>query len=169
MHHAHYNGLFASIARLGPKLEIVMSPAIMQPDSVIQMKQQRRVVCKGGRAHSTNLGTDAIVSIVQPDSIVAIATDVPGRTPMTFLGQKVIGSFGSARIAAITNSPVVLVTARRDASGAAYLQVEEPLEPSDFAGPHELLAEILRIHGEAVLAWPEALDVPTARWNHVEA
>ena len=169
MHHAHYNGMFASLARLGPKLDIIMSPTIMGTHSVVQMKQQRHVICMGGTAHPSTIGTDAIVSLLQPGAILTMASDLPGRTPMTFLGQDVLGSFGAVRIAAMTNTPVVLVTTRRDASGTSYFQVEEPLEPSDFADPRDLLDEILRIHGEAVLAWPEALDVPTARWNHVGA
>ena len=132
------------------------------------MRQQRRLVARGGTVYPSAIGTESIVAMMQPDKVVVIATDVPGRTPMTFLGREVIGSFGSARIAAMTSSPVIVVTSRRDAAGSLYLQVEEPLDPLDFAGPRELLDEILRIHGEAVLAWPEALDVPTARWNHPE-
>jgi hypothetical protein len=61
----------------------------------------------------------------------------------------------------------VLVTARRDEAGP-YLRVHEPLEPSDYAGPGELLDDILLRHGEAVLAWPEAFEVPWARFGHID-
>jgi lauroyl/myristoyl acyltransferase len=108
------------------------------------------------------------VAGLRPGSTLAIASDVPGRTPVEFLGRPVLGSFGAARIAMLADAPVVLVTAHRDGDGGSYLRVHPPLEPRDFTDPAVLLAEILRRHGEAVLAWPEALDAPLARWGRVE-
>ena len=105
--------------------------------------------------------------MLESRGILGIASDVPGRTPVTFLGRRVVGSFGAPRMATTTNSPVVLVTARRDAGGS-YLQLDPPLEPADFADPGALLDEMLRRHGEAILAWPEALESPLARFGALE-
>jgi hypothetical protein len=46
--------------------------------------------------------------------------------------------------------------------------VHAPLEPKEFGDPKELLVEMLRRHEEAVLAWPEVLEMPRARWGIVE-
>lgn len=168
LHHGRYDGLFASLARHGADLDILTLPDALEPDAPVQIRQHVRVVRRGGRMVPTTGGTDAIVGAMRPGSVWAIASDVPGRTPVQFLGREVLGSFGAARIAFLTDSPVVLVTSHRDGSGlsaGSRLQVHAPLEPRDFAGPAELLAEILRRHGEAVLAWPEALDNPRARWG----
>jgi len=172
LHHARYDGLFASLARHGADLDILTLPDALEPDAPAQIRQHVRVVRRGGRMVPTTGGTAAIVGAMRPGSVWAIASDVPGRTPVEFLGRKVLGSFGAARIAFLTDSPVVLVTSHRadpgldpGLSAASRLQVHAPLEPRDFAGPAELLAEILRRHGEAVLAWPEALDNPRARWG----
>lgn len=167
MHHHRYDGMFASVRRYGVDLQILTLPDALAPDAPAAIKQHIRVVRRGGTLVPTTGGTAAVVAAMQPGVIMAIASDVPGQTPVDFLGRRVLGSFGAARIATITDSPVVLITSHRDGSGN-YLQLGEPLEPRDFADPADLLAEILRRHGEAVLAWPEALDTPTARWGSVE-
>ncbi|MFL6062446.1 MAG: hypothetical protein ACJ72E_14525 [Marmoricola sp.] len=168
VHHARYDGLFASLARHGADLDILTLPDALEPDAPAPIRQHVRVVRRGGRMVPTTGGTEAIIAAMRPGSVWAIASDVPGRTPVEFLGREVLGSFGAARIAFLTDSPVVLVTSHRVVPGLSLgsrLQVHAPLEPRDFAGPGDLLAEILRRHGEAVLAWPEALDNPRARWG----
>jgi lauroyl/myristoyl acyltransferase len=112
-------------------------------------------------------GTEKFVEMVTPGMILAVASDLPGHTPVTFLGRRVMGSFGAARIAHLTNSQVVLIRAWRDENGS-FLKVEPPLESSDYAGPKELLDEILKRHEEAVVAWPEVLDMPRSRFGRIE-
>jgi lauroyl/myristoyl acyltransferase len=167
MHHARWDGMFASLSRQGVELDAVISPKILGAETETAMRQHRRVIARGARIQPATGGTDALAGLVRPGAIVMIASDVPGQTPVTWLGRKVLGSFGAARIATMTDTPVVLVTARRDEAGS-YLQVDPPLEPSDYAAPSDLLDDILRRHGEAVLAWPEAFEVPTARFGHIE-
>jgi lauroyl/myristoyl acyltransferase len=168
MHHARYDGMFKSLARHGVELKVIMSPKILGSDTETAFKQHRRVMAKGlAEIFPATGGTDALATILQPGTSVVIASDVPGQTPVTWLGRKVLGSFGAANMAVMQNSQVVLVTARRDEAGP-YLQVHEPLEPADYADAHGLLADILRRHGEAVLAWPEAVEVPWARFGHIE-
>lgn len=164
MHHNDYAGLFASLARAGAPIYIVALPAMLVPGVDPAMRQHMRIVMsgKGNITVPASGGTEFIASQMKPGLTMAVASDLPGHTEVPFLGRRVYASFGSARIATMTNSPVVIVTAVREGDGH-YLQVHPPLEPGDFADPLDLLTEILRIHGEAILAWPEALESPTAR------
>ncbi|RNL61230.1 hypothetical protein EFK50_17845 [Nocardioides marmoriginsengisoli] len=168
MHHHRYDGMFGSLARAGAPSNILTLPDALEPDAPVQIKQHIRVVRRGGTLVPTTGGTGVIVDAMLPGSIWSIASDVPGRTPVDFLGRRVLGSFGAARIATITDSPVVLVTSHRDGAGGSYLQVHAPLEPKDFADPADLLSEMLRRHGQAILEWPEALDAPLSRWGRAD-
>jgi lauroyl/myristoyl acyltransferase len=168
MHHARYDGMFASLARHGADLRILTLADALEADAPTQIRQHVRVVRRGGTMLPTTGGTGAVLAALQPGVTLAIASDVAGQTPVEFLGRRVLGSSGAARIAVATDSPVVLVTSHREGEGH-YLQVHPPLEPSAFGGWEELLAEILSRHGEAVLAWPEALDNPLHRWGALEA
>jgi lauroyl/myristoyl acyltransferase len=167
-HHNSYDGLFASISRLGPKLDVVMTPDMMTPSAPIAYRQHYAVCRMGSNVIPSDLGTEALTQVLERRGILGIASDFPGRTEVTFLGRRVMGSFGAARMATATNSPVVVVTTRRTDAGEPYLQVHEPLEPASYAEPGALLDDILRLHGEAVLAWPEALESPMGRFGKVE-
>lgn len=165
VHHGQYDGLFPSLARAGVTLHTVVAPEAFDPASPIQLRQHFKVV---SLMPSTTLvpatvGTAGMVELLEQRAILAIASDVAGRTPVRFVGRELRGSFGAARLATQTNSPVVLVTSHQNADGSPSLQVHEPLEPSDFADPADLLAEIMRRHEPAVLAWPAAFDSPYAR------
>ncbi|HET6153742.1 MAG TPA: hypothetical protein VFE15_12340 [Marmoricola sp.] len=168
MHHARYDGLFASLSRAGATCHIMTWPDALEKTAPALIKQHIRVVRRGGPLVPATGGTAGLVAQMKPGVMMAIASDVASRTEIDFLGRRVLGSFGAARIAAITNSPVVLVTSHRDGDSGSYLQVHEALEPGDFADPGALLAEMMRLHGEAVLAWPEALDAPWSRWGHLD-
>ena len=45
------------------------------------------------------------------------------------------------------------------------MRVHEPLDPADFATPTALLEEMVKQHERAILAWPEATDLPLSRWG----
>lgn len=166
-HHHRYDGMFASVARLGSPSKIVVSTEITRPEAGIAFAQHLRVAGRGGEIVPTEGGIKALVAILQPGVTMALAPDFPGRTPVTFLGRRVMGASGTPRLATMTNSQVVLVTHRRDDAGP-YIQVHPPLEPSDYADPAALLDDILRRHGEAVLDWPEAFESPAARFGKIE-
>lgn len=167
MHHHHYHGLFASLRRLGAELNVLALADALAPEAPAYLRQQMRLVAMGSTMLPTGGGTQAVLDTLRPGMVMAIASDVPGQTEVEFLGRRVLGSFGAARIATLTDSPVVLARWERDAHGP-YVQVDPPLEPSHFGSARELLHEMLRRHGESVLAWPEALDGPVARWGHLE-
>lgn len=167
LHHHHYEGMFASIQRHGVPITVIGLPDALSPDAPVQLRQHIKIVASGCNLIPAVGGTQAVIDKMQPGVVMGIASDVIGQTEVEFLGRKVKGSFGAARIATITDSPVVLVTAVREGS-AHYLQVHEPLEPKDFATPADLLAEMLRVLGDSVLAWPEVLDTPLSRFGAID-
>jgi lauroyl/myristoyl acyltransferase len=169
MHHNWYEGLFASLANAGAPITIFASPKVLGPETPTGMRQHIKVVRHGSIMIPATGGTDHIQAQVRPGGTYAIASDVPGHTEAVFLGRRVLSSFGCALIATRTNSQVVLVTNHRTDDGSdGYIRVHEPLEPKEYAEPIDLLQEILRRHGEAVLAWPEVLEMPRARWGILE-
>ncbi len=167
MHHAQYDGLFGSLDKVGVRCHVVVSPLVLGGGIATAFKQHVRVVAMGAEVVPAEGGRPAMEALLGPGVTLAIASDVPGQTEVTFLGRRVRASFGAALIAANTNTPVVLATFRRDDEGS-YIQIEEPLEPSDFDSPKALLDEIFRRHEPAVLDWPEALLFPTGRWGIIE-
>lgn len=165
MHHGQYDGMFPTLARAGVAVHTVVAPDAFDPATPIQLRQHFKVasMMPSTTLVPTTVGTAGMIDLLKQRATLAIASDVAGRTPITFLGRSMLGSFGAARIATETNSPVVLVTSHQGADGNPYLQVHEPMEPSDFAEPADLLAEIIRRHEPAVLAWPAAYDSPYVR------
>lgn len=165
LHHAQYEGMFPSLGRAGAAVHTVVAPEAFDPAAPVQLRQHFKVA--GMHPLTTlvpaTIGSAGMIELLENKAILAIASDVAGRTPVQFLGREMNGAFGAARIATRTNSPVVLVTSHRGDDGFPRLQVHEPLEPSDFADPADLLAEIMRRHEPAVLAWPEAMDSPYSR------
>lgn len=165
LHHAQYDGLFPSLGRAGAEIHTVVAPEAFDPASDIQLRQHFKVA---GMHPATTLvpasiGSKGMVELLEQGKTLAIASDVAGRNPVPFLGRELHIASGAARIAIQTNSPVVLVTSHRQADGSPSLQVHEPIEPSDFPDASDLLAEIMRRHEPAALAWPEAFDSPYTR------
>jgi len=167
MHHYRYEGMFKSLKDKGVDIDILATPLWIDDTTAAPFRHHLKIVASGGRMVPAIGGTEKFVEMVKPGDIWAIASDLPGHTEVTFLGRRVLGSFGAARIAALTNSQVVTIRAMRDENGT-YLQVDPPLEPADYAGPRELLDAILERHEEAVLAWPEVVDMPRARFARIE-
>lgn len=168
-HHHRFDGMFGSLKRAGADLSVLVVEEGLDKNAFKILRQHMKVVARGGRLIPAKGGTDALVAELKPGVTLCIASDVPGRTPVQFLGRTVLGSFGAARAATLADAPVALVTSHQDGKGGNYLQIHEPLEPRDFDDPADLLAEIIRIQGEAVLAWPEALDFPLQRFGQPDA
>jgi len=169
MHHGTYEGAFASLSRLGAPPHMVVYPYMVRDDAPRWLKQHMRVACTGGGVRvSAEVGTQGIIDLLNQGSIVAVASDVPGRTPLRFVGREVRGSFGAARIAADAGSPVVVMTYEFDGA-RPFVRLHEPLEPKDFENPQALLQEMLARHEKVVVQWPEHTDLPLSRWGSLEA
>lgn len=164
MHHGQYDGAMPSVIRMGEPMHGVGHPKLLSPDAPPSVRQHMRINSRYCTVHSTEIGARGIAELLVGGGTVALACDVPGRTPVEFAGRKLVGSAGSARIPFATGSPVVLLRTRRDAHGS-YLELSEGLDPHAYAGPEALLADILRRHEVAVLEWPEAADSPLSRWG----
>jgi lauroyl/myristoyl acyltransferase len=169
VHHGYYDGAFPSIARLGAPAHMVVYPYMLEPDAPLWLQQHVRVgTANGGTAVSAAVGTQGLLEILRRGEVLAIASDVPGRTPMKFVGREVLGSFGAARLAAEAGSPVVVMTSEEDERGPV-IRLHDPLDPQDFDSPQSLLEAMLAIHEDVILRWPEATDLPLSRWGSLEA
>ena len=164
-HHGYYDGAFPSLARHGICIHLVCYAYMLRPDAPGWLRQHVRVASTGGNVPvSADVGTDGLLALLREGKVVAIASDVPGRTPVRFAGRDVLGSFGAARLASAAGAPVVVVTSERDDSGP-FVRLHAPLEPRHFESPAALLERLLGTHEAAQLAWPEATDLPLSRWR----
>lgn len=170
VHHGFYDGgAFPALAHAGVPTHMMIYPYMARDDAAGWIKRHLVVNSLGGGIPtSTEIGTQGIIDLLTRGAVVAIASDVPGRTPMTFVGREVLGSFGAARLAMTTGSPVVLLTSERDERGE-HVRLHAPLHPQDFESPQTLLAEMMSRHEKRVLAWPEATDIPLSRWGVPDA
>jgi lauroyl/myristoyl acyltransferase len=167
MHHHRYEAMFGSIGRAGgPPITIVVTEGIDRPEAGIAFAQHMRVARRGGPIVYAELGSQGLAAELRPGIVMAMAPDFPGRTPVTFLGRKVLAPFGTPRLAQLTNSQIVLATNHHDADGP-YVQLHAPIEPSDYGDPTELLIDLLGRFEQSILEWPEALESPRARFGEV--
>jgi len=165
VHHGTYEGGFASLARLGAPAHMLVHPYMTRDDAPRWLKQHMRIACTGGGAKvSAEIGTQGIIDLLNQGSVVAVASDVPGRTPLRFVGRDVLGSFGAARIATEAGSPVVVMSMELDEHGP-LVRAHEALEPKAFESPRALLEEMLALHERVVVRWPERTDLPLSRWG----
>ena len=169
MHHGAYEAAFGSLGRRGVQVHMIVYPYMTRDDAPRWLKQHMSVACAGGgQAVSAEIGTPGIIELLHQGKVVAVASDVPGRTPLRFVGRDVMGSFGAARISADAGSPVVVMTSETDEKGP-FVRLHEPLEPKDFATPKDLLQEMVTRHERVHLQWPEQTDLPLSRWGSAEA
>jgi lauroyl/myristoyl acyltransferase len=165
MHHAGYEGLSPSLSRLGIRSHMMGFDHIFGDDAPGWLKQNLRVSTSGGNITvSVAVGSQGIADLLTEGHVVTLASDVPGRTPVRFVNRDLMGSFGAARIAHGTDSPVVIATSEVDEQGP-FVRIHEPLLPADFENPRDLLEEMLARHEPVILAWPEAVDIPLSRWG----
>ncbi len=168
MHHAHYEGSFASIAQRGVCAQVLVYPYMLRDDAPTWLKQHLNVARSGGAVPiSAGIGTEDMVALLNSGEVLGIASDVPGHTPVRFVGRDVVGSYGAARLAAATASPVVVMTSDPGPDGP-IVRLHEPLEPQRFESPKELLQAMLELHEAALVQWPEATDLPLSRWTLTE-
>jgi lauroyl/myristoyl acyltransferase len=163
MHHGADGG--AALASWGLRFTIVAHRNWFLPDTPRWMRQALRVTTVGQDVISVAEGSTGIKERLAAGATVALALDVPGQTEVNFVGRRVMGTSGAARIATEMDVPVVLWTSHRDGDGTRYMRMSEPVEPRDFGSAEELLAELIRRHEESVLDWPEALQWSSRRWT----
>ncbi|WP_139977481.1 hypothetical protein [Nocardioides litoris] len=166
LHHGHYEGAVASVSAADRPIHVALSPDMCGPDAPGFLRQHVRAGVNGGTI-GVNVagGAGVLAGVLARGEVLAIATDVPGTMPADFLGQQRYGSSGAARLALGTRSLVVVMTAHRSPSGELRLSIGEPIEPTDFASPDDLVRHLLAAQEDAVRAWPEGYHHPTLRWG----
>ena len=170
LHHGPFVVIGPSLAPSGREVHVIADPSLCPPQAKPWQAQVHAMATQGKASlFSAAEGSRGIKERLARGAVVAVASDVPGHSVVTFLGRQLVGSSGAARVAFDTGSPVLPCTMRRDESGAPYYRLDAPLEPGTFESPEALLAEMLRRQEHAVLAWPEAYHEPLGKWSLADA
>jgi lauroyl/myristoyl acyltransferase len=168
LHHGPFERLGLSLAQHGRRLHMMMAPwffADDPKDMAPHLRQHRLITERDCTVFSSEEGSAGVRRRLADGQFVSLATDMPGSTPVTFVGRQLLGTFGAARLAYEMSRPVLVVTSHRDAAGEPVFRVHEPLWPTRFADPHALLGRMLELHEPAVLAWPAAYEEPRSKWG----
>lgn len=165
MHHGNFEGAIATMGRRGVQVHVVGFPQLLEASAPGWMQQHAAVAqSQGAIGVTTDVGAEALAKILLDGGILCIATDVPGRTPMRFVGRDLVGSFGAFRLSMGTGAPVVVMTSElRD--GRPAIRFHPHFDPQSFPSPQKLLEAVLAVHEPAVLRWPELCDIPTSHWG----
>ena len=165
VHHGPFLLIGPSLAQAGREVHVMADPGLCAPDRLPWQAQSHAVASRDCTLFSAEEGSAGIRERLASGLVVAVATDVPGRTPVTFLGQQLVGSSGAVRAAYDVGAPVVSATIHRDAKGSPGYRLSEPLDSGSFDSAESLLQELLRRQEEPVLAWPEAYYDPLTKWR----
>ncbi len=165
LHHGPYESLGLSLAEYGHHMHLMIAPWFYREDRALWLDQHRLIMGRGCTVFPSTEGADGVRRRLTEGELVTLATDMPGRTPVTFVGRELLGTFGAARLAHELSRPVLVVTSHRDAAGAPFFRVHEPLRPEQFEDAHALLRSMLAIHEPAVVAWPASYEEPRSKWG----
>lgn len=169
IHHAQFEGVIGALAKQGvPQTVFVSDDYFTAKIADTRRQLLHGMLLHGNKPYTVAGGMAEIGQVLAEGRVISMATDVPGRSPMHFLGKDRTCSSGAARLAAGAGAYVVAITVRRDAQGKAYGQLSDPMDPRDFETPEALLEAMVRYHEDAVKAWPEAYDSPSTRWGTPE-
>ena len=98
-------------------------------------------------------------ALLQQGEVVLVQFDNPGRQETRFLGKPVMLRTGTAKLAQHSGAIVVPVLTRREGHHT-FLDVGEPLDPTDFDDPLEMHRAIALVHERWILEYPEGLEDP---------
>ena len=168
MHFGQYEGAAAPIKRAGVQLHQIILPIHFAPDREGWMIQHMRIADEAGGINvRSDAGSQAFADVLIGGGVLYLASDVPGRTPVRFVGRDLLGSFGAPLLATKTGAAVVVITQELDKPGAVMptVRIHPPLLPEDFEEPQALFEAMLAIHQDAVVRFPELYDIPMSRWG----
>lgn len=166
MHHGHFEGAMGTIGRQGVVLHALGSSHLLDADTPGWMQQHAKVALAGGAIPvKVDVGVDAMVDILTAGGILTMASDVPGRTPMHYLGRDLVGSFGAVRLAMGTGAQVVVMTSELRDGYLPVVRLHPAFDPQEFPEPQKLLEAILGAHEPYLVRWPELYDIPTSHWG----
>ncbi len=169
-HHGFYSGMFGALRRTtGVEIGILVRPGALGWDVPPSIRQHMLVARRGGSLIYADAGSGGgITDRLQRGEVVAMASDAPGKSVVTFAGHQVTCSSGVVWSAREHNTPILVVDTHRDEHGPV-IRIGKPILPSDHEDPKALLQHLVSLHEEAILAWPEATFAPTLAWPRTEA
>lgn len=165
VHHGPFLLIGPSLAQSGREVHVMADPGLCAPDRLPWQAQSHAVASRDCMLFTAEEGSAGIRERLAQGLVVAVATDVPGQTPVTFLGQQLVGSSGAVRAAYDVGAPVISATVHRDPQGNPGYHLSDPLDSRSFDSVESLLQELLRRQEEPVLAWPEGYYDPLTKWN----
>lgn len=165
MHLGNFERLGRAIAPHGLTIRMVMAAKYFDGTGNSFDIQHWRVASRDCVIVEAREGSAGLLARLRNGEVLALASDMPGQTPIRFVGRDLVGSFGAARLAYETDKPVVVVTSHPGPRRSTLFRLHEPLLPHDFPGPRELLDAMVRLHEPAVVAWPEAYEEPASKWG----
>ena len=167
MHHGQVEATAKPMAEAGFHMRQVGAEKLFGPLPA-WLRQHLKIAAMGGSVMvSAARGSEGLLEELRAGHTLSIAVDVPGRTPMRFLGRDVIGSFGAPRFAIMTGAPVVIMTSElaHPDDVTPLMRIHPPLWAEDFEGPQELLEAMLEVHEPYLVRWPELYDIPLSHWG----
>lgn len=163
MHHAQAEGVLRSFSRLGYHMHVPVLASLLEPTAARPFQQQIKLVRKSGNVPFAAGGSyEHMLQLLKDGQILSIAADLPGTTPVTFLGRQILVASGTARLALETGAPILPITSLKHGR-FQRVRMETPLLPTDFTSVAELTQALFDAHAPAILAWPEAVELPLAR------
>lgn len=167
MHHGILEGTSMGAARRGLLVNALGAPKLFG-DLPAWLVRHNELAQRGGhRLIPADAGVPAFLDLLKNGEILSIAMDVPGRTPVRFLGRDLIGSFGAPRMAMEVGAPVVVLTSElRDKRDLLPTATYHPaLMPEDFEDARALHARMLEICEPTLVKDPEIYDIPSSHWG----
>lgn len=173
LHHGQYDGLPASISRYGfqltaPVASFFLSERRNDYDGRVIRRHLASFTANGVRYFDAKGAYPRMRRLLTEGELLVLASDLPGSLPMTFLNRPVLVSSGAARLSLETGAPIIPITVSQR-GWRQHLTAEDPILPADFPDEGTLQEEIARRHEPAVLAWPEGMKTPLARWRPANA
>lgn len=169
-HHGLYSGMFGAVRRAsGIDVSVLCFDGALGWNVGPNVRQHILVVRRGGELVYAGEGKEGIARRLAEGRIVAIASDAPGNSVVSFAGHDVKVASGAVWAARDANCPIVTIDSWRDEDGTVLLRLEPPIDPADHEDPKALLQQLVATHEKAILAWPEATYGPTVTWPLADA
>ena len=165
IHHADYESSVGSLAKRGFSMQVMVTTGLFDQGMSNVMRLERELIAHGPGVELFNVtsGSGAIRERLLGEHCVVVAIDPPGRTHYKFFGRDIWMSSGGVHAAWEVDAPVIAVTQvptpgkpRRQGK----VSLSAPLFPHDFDDVGSMMQEVVRLHEQAVLGWPEAIA-----WN----
>lgn len=169
MHQGQFAAMGAALTREGISRSVLAGPNLFgeqRPDLKGALRGQllKTMTANGAKILSAAGSFETAVGLLRAGEVVTVASDLPGSTPVRFLGRALLVPSGVARLSMTSGAPIVVISAVPDGHLNRW-EVQEALLPGDFADPQALLQAVFARHEPAVLAWPEGLQHPLGQFR----